>query len=161
MVASGLRTMIAGSLSSCIAGFRRSWRSSRSSVPRRWFVGIGPAFAALGRDTFASNSKILRRLLQRPQNASVFAQGCADLSFGSANRLPKFARYLGWTSSSIRSDLVFGTHSIRNTPGSATHSQSGGADADRHRVIAGEAWICRTWDFAALGRGNTPEDVVD
>src|SRR5260370_33412345 len=44
------------------------------------------------------------------QNASVFAQGCADLSFGSANRPPKFARYLGWTSSSIRSDLVFGTH---------------------------------------------------
>src|SRR5260370_10247201 len=44
------------------------------------------------------------------QNASVFAQGCADLSFGSANRPPKFARYLGWTSPSIRSDLVFGTH---------------------------------------------------
>jgi transposase InsO family protein len=54
--------------------------------------------------------KILRRLLKRRQNASIFAQGCADLSFGSANRPPKFARYLGWTSSSIRSDLVFGTH---------------------------------------------------
>src|SRR6266436_2476695 len=61
----------------------------------------------LGRDTFASNSKILRRLLQRRQNASVFAQGCADLSFGSANRPPKFARYLGWTAPQLCSDLSF------------------------------------------------------
>jgi len=35
MVASGLRTMIAGSLSSCIAGFHQSCRFSRSSGPRR------------------------------------------------------------------------------------------------------------------------------
>src|ERR1700730_5803261 len=28
--------------------FPSSWRSSRSSVPRRWLVGIGPAFAATG-----------------------------------------------------------------------------------------------------------------
>jgi hypothetical protein len=46
MVASGSRTMIAGSSSSCIAGFHRSCRSSRSSGPRRSCVGIGPAFAA-------------------------------------------------------------------------------------------------------------------
>src|SRR3984893_6523422 len=50
---------------------------------------------------------------------------------------------------------------IRNTPGSATHSQSGGAHAGRHRFIAGEAWICRTWDLAALGRGSTSENVVE
>src|SRR5450759_4963405 len=30
------------------AGFHRSCRSSRSSVPRRWCVGIGPAFATIG-----------------------------------------------------------------------------------------------------------------
>ena len=48
MVASGSRTMIAGSLSSCIAGFRQSCRFSRSSGPRRWCVGIGLAFAAIG-----------------------------------------------------------------------------------------------------------------
>jgi hypothetical protein len=48
MVASGSRTMIAGSLSGCIAGFRRSCRFSRSSGPRRWCVGIGLAFAAIG-----------------------------------------------------------------------------------------------------------------
>ena len=35
-------------LFSSIAGFRRSCRFSRSSVPRRWCVGIGPAFAAIG-----------------------------------------------------------------------------------------------------------------
>src|ERR1700720_876366 len=38
------RTMIAGSLSSYIAGFR----FSRSSGPRRSCVGTGPAFAATG-----------------------------------------------------------------------------------------------------------------
>src|SRR6267142_6129447 len=48
MVASGSRTMIAGSLSSCIAGFHRSCRFSSSSGPRRSCVGIGPAFAATG-----------------------------------------------------------------------------------------------------------------
>src|SRR5262249_38254861 len=43
-----LRTAIACSLSSCIDGFRRSRRSSRSSVPRPSSAGIGPAFAATG-----------------------------------------------------------------------------------------------------------------
>src|SRR5258706_9037042 len=40
--------MIAGSLSSCIAGFRRSCRFSQSSGPRNSCVGTGPAFAATG-----------------------------------------------------------------------------------------------------------------
>jgi hypothetical protein len=44
MVASGLRTKIAGSLSGCIAGFHQSCRSSPSSGPRRSCVGIAPAF---------------------------------------------------------------------------------------------------------------------
>ena len=48
MVASGSRTMIAGSLFSCIAGFHRSCRFSPSSGPRRSCVGTGPAFAATG-----------------------------------------------------------------------------------------------------------------
>src|SRR5260221_7466861 len=48
MVASGSRTMIAGSLSSCIAGFRQSCRFSPSSDPRRSCVGTRPAFAATG-----------------------------------------------------------------------------------------------------------------
>ena len=40
--------MIAGSLSSFIAGFHRSWRFSQSFSPRRSCVGTGPAFAAAG-----------------------------------------------------------------------------------------------------------------
>src|SRR6202165_4423511 len=40
--------MIAGSLSSCIAGFLLSCRFSQSSGPRHSCVGIGPAFAATG-----------------------------------------------------------------------------------------------------------------
>src|SRR3979490_1852621 len=50
---------------------------------------------------------------------------------------------------------------LRNVPESAPHAQSSGTDANRHHVIAGEAWICRTWDFTALGRGNTPKDVIE
>jgi len=46
MVASGSRTMIAGSLSNCIAGFHQSWRFSQSSGPRRSCVGTEPAFLA-------------------------------------------------------------------------------------------------------------------
>src|ERR1700731_4470402 len=48
MVASGPRTMIAGSLSSSIAGFLLSCRFSQSSGPRHSCVGTGPAFAAAG-----------------------------------------------------------------------------------------------------------------
>src|ERR1039458_8359493 len=48
MVASGSRTMIAGSLSSCIAGFLLSCRFSQSSDPRHSCVGTAPAFAATG-----------------------------------------------------------------------------------------------------------------
>src|SRR6267154_143592 len=44
MVASGSRTMIAGSLSSCIAGFHQSCRFSQSSGPRRSCVGIGAGY---------------------------------------------------------------------------------------------------------------------
>src|SRR5260221_5266282 len=44
MVASGSRTMIAGS--SCIAGSHQSCRFSQSSGPRRSCVGIGPVFVA-------------------------------------------------------------------------------------------------------------------
>src|SRR3981189_1149428 len=47
MVASGSRTMIAGSLSSCIAGFHQSCRFSQSFGPTSC-VGTGPAFAATG-----------------------------------------------------------------------------------------------------------------
>src|SRR5258708_27424337 len=75
------------------------------------------------------------------QNASVVAQGCADLSFGSANRPPKFARYLGWTSSSIRSDLVFGTH--RDSRGFTTSEigelfRSDHPQSLRNRVLVAE-----------------------
>jgi len=49
---------------------------------------------------------------------------------------------------------------LGNAPKSSRHSQSSGTDAGRQRVIAGDAWIWRTWNFTALGRGNTPADVV-
>src|ERR1039457_4700312 len=39
--------MIAGSLSSCIAGFHQSCRFSQSSGPRRSCVGIGPVLLLL------------------------------------------------------------------------------------------------------------------
>ena len=48
MVASGSRTMIACSLSSCIVGFHQSCRFSQSSGPRPSCVGTEPAFAATG-----------------------------------------------------------------------------------------------------------------
>ena len=43
----GSRTMIAGSLSNCIDGSRRSCRSSQSFSLRRWCGGIGLAFARI------------------------------------------------------------------------------------------------------------------
>ena len=42
----------------------------------------------------------------------------------------------------------------------ARHSESSGTDAGRQRVIARDARIWKTWNFAALSRGNTPGDVM-
>src|SRR6516165_3814484 len=54
-----------------------------------------------GRDTSASHSEILCPLLQRIQNASVFEQGCASLSLGTAHRCHSFTRYPWRTSSPL------------------------------------------------------------
>src|SRR5665811_1957294 len=43
-----------------------------------------------GRGTSAPESKIIRRLLQLRQNASVFAQGCADFSSDSSDQSNSF-----------------------------------------------------------------------
>src|SRR6202171_968259 len=61
----------------------------------------------LGRDAFASGPKILRRLLQFRQNASILEQGCAGFSPGSANRCDQFTRHPSRTSSPLRPSLSF------------------------------------------------------
>src|SRR5882724_6075366 len=61
----------------------------------------------LGRDAFASGPEILRRLLQKRQNASILEQGCAGFSPGSANRCDQFTRHPGRTSSPLRPCLSF------------------------------------------------------
>src|SRR5712692_9857844 len=50
---------------------------------------------------------------------------------------------------------------LGNAPESARHSESSGTDAGRQRILAGDAWIWRTWNFAALGRGDTPPDATE
>src|SRR6266404_3721992 len=47
-----------------------------------------------------------------------------------------------------------------NAPESARHSEPSGTDAGRQRVFAGDARIWRPWNFAALGRRDTPADVT-
>ncbi len=61
----------------------------------------------LGEAPSAPDSKIIRRLLQLRQNPSVFEQGYAGLSTGSANRSPQIAPDFGRTSSPLRPDLGF------------------------------------------------------
>src|ERR1700730_5774969 len=73
-----------------------------------------------GRGASASDPEILCPLLQWPQNASVFEQGCTNLSLGAAHRCHSFARHPGRTSSPLRSDLRFSVHTRL---GSRAHSQ--------------------------------------
>jgi hypothetical protein len=54
-----------------------------------------------GRGAPESHSEILRPLLQRSQNASVFEQGCANLSLGTARRCHSFTRHPWRTSSPL------------------------------------------------------------
>src|ERR1700692_4623914 len=63
----------------------------------------------LGRGAFASDPEILRRLLQRHQNASILEQGCAGHSPTSANRKHQITRHPWRTSPPLRPSLVFGT----------------------------------------------------
>src|ERR1700730_9719238 len=76
MVASGSRTMIAGSLSSCIAGFLLSCRFSQSSGPRHSCVGTGPAFAYMRRRESRGFFVIKHSLL--PFKRLTRAQACID-----------------------------------------------------------------------------------
>src|SRR5664280_1366855 len=73
---------------------------------------LGPRYC-FGPGTSAPDSKIIRRLLQLRQNASVFAQGCADFSSDSSDRNHSFTPDPRRASPSLRSDLVFGTYTSR------------------------------------------------
>src|ERR1700692_2318026 len=61
----------------------------------------------LGRGAFASDPEILRRLLQRHQNASILEQGCAGHSPNSANRKHQITRHPWRTSPPVRPSLSF------------------------------------------------------
>jgi hypothetical protein len=50
---------------------------------------------------------------------------------------------------------------LGNAPESARHSESSRTDAGRQRVIAEDARIWRTWNFAAHGPRDTPADVTE
>ena len=67
---------------------------------------LGPRYC-LGRGTSAPDSKIIRRLLQLRQNASVIGQRCAGFSPGSADRKHQIVPHLRRTSSSLRQSLGF------------------------------------------------------
>src|SRR5216684_438823 len=67
---------------------------------------LGPRYC-FGRGRSASDSEILCRLLQLRQNASVFAQGCADFSSDSSDRKHSFTPDPWWTSSPLLPNLGF------------------------------------------------------
>jgi hypothetical protein len=62
---------------------------------------------SLGRGTSAPEVNFLCRLLQLRQNASVFAQGCANFSSDSSDRNHSFTTHPWRTSSSLRPGLSF------------------------------------------------------
>src|ERR1700694_994829 len=67
---------------------------------------LGPHHC-LQRGASAPDSKIIRRLLQLRQNASVFAQGCADFSSDSSDRNDSFTTHPRRASPSLRPGLSF------------------------------------------------------
>src|SRR5229473_829159 len=67
---------------------------------------LGPRYC-FERGTSTPDSKIIRRLLQLRQNASVFAQGCADFSSDSSDRKRSFTPDPRRASPSLRPGLSF------------------------------------------------------
>ena len=121
MVASGSRTMIAGSLSSCITGFHQSWRFSQSSGPGRSCVGTGPAFAATGVGSRAHTEGDRRS-----------TRSCAYWSSGSAWRIRFGVRHVftaNCSSSGLRS---------RSRASPSTWSNGGGRPAAYGAVLRPE-----------------------
>src|SRR5271169_754715 len=80
---------------------------------------LGPRYR-FGRGTSAPDSKIIRRLLQLRQNASVFAQGCADFPPDSSDRNHSFTPDPRRASPSLRPGLSFRyTQPLRRIPKTA------------------------------------------
>jgi hypothetical protein len=79
----------------------------------------------LQRGTPAPDSEIIRRLLQLRQNASVFAQGCADFPSDSSDRNHSFTPDPRRASPSLRPGLSFSVHtrSLRAMAQKATPSR--------------------------------------
>src|SRR3984893_11344487 len=67
---------------------------------------LGPRYC-FGRGTSAPDSKIIRRLLQLRQNASVIGQGCADFSSDSSDRNHSFTPDPRRASPSLRPGVSF------------------------------------------------------
>jgi SMP-30/gluconolaconase/LRE-like protein len=67
---------------------------------------LGPRYC-FRQGTSAPDSKIIRRLLKLRQNASVFAQRCADFSSDSSDRKRSFTSDPWWTSSPVLPYLGF------------------------------------------------------
>jgi hypothetical protein len=105
----------------------RLCRTANRIDPARVF---GPCHC-LGRVTFASNSKILRRLLQLRQNTSIVEQGCAGFSPGSANRCDQFTRHPGRTSSLLWPCLSFRYRQRRGCGARTASSQTEGGAQSR------------------------------
>src|SRR5712692_6936961 len=75
---------------------------------------LGPRYC-FERGTSTPDSKIIRRLLQLRQNASVFAQGCADFSSDSSDRKRSFTPDPWWTSSPVLPNLGFRYTQVRRS----------------------------------------------
>jgi hypothetical protein len=98
-----------------------------------------------------------RRICMRPQSsaaalASTPTRNCSEplhRSQGQAHVDPNSICRL------VRAGLVRG-----NAPKPAHYPQSSRTDAGRQRVVAGNARIWRPWNFTALGRGNSPGNIM-
>lgn len=94
-------------------------------------------------------SRVVRRL--RKQGVSVQI----------ASRHPDRGRRLFGVGDPQLQSIAADIHDEQSVVEFARHSDSSGTDADRQRVLAGEARLWTAWNCAALGRGDTPADVTE
>src|SRR5712664_3323748 len=95
----------------------------------------------LGRGASASDSEMLRPLLQRRQNASVLEQGCTSLSLGTAHRCHSFTRRPWRTSPPLRPRLSFRYTQVCQVRHNIVHGNKLELDQRDVKLISGAHYV--------------------
>jgi nucleoside-diphosphate-sugar epimerase len=106
---------------------------------------FGRGLTRLQRAYVEDVAEAIGRTMQRAETPSTIFEFGGPRVYSYEEFVGAVARQVGFTPRLIpipSCRLGCTRMGLRNVPKPAPHAKSSGTDADRHRVIAGDAWIC-------------------